>query len=199
MKFLNSLYNREKEIIIILLFIIFNILLFANLFKYNIISLDKIEKLKDIISTISTIITTSIIIVGASISYIKFFKGNLLGRKLEGNIDVSIHPKSNIIMHSIKLFLKNAGNVKIYHPLVNLEVIKYYDDKEENEKYDDWGKWRSAETRDRVRLIDTQETIVFFGKIYVPKNVAVVTYIFEVFSENRDIWVFSHTINNKVV
>jgi hypothetical protein len=194
---MRKILKYRKEIATILLTIIF-LLFVLLLFNDNIITGDIIKKNKDVIDSLSKIISTVILIIGGIFSYFKFFKGRLFTEK------IIIEIKSKIIKNGANNLLvidsefQNIGDIAIWYPKENISLVliskdgirnmSLYSPNSPDEKYD---------MNEDEFLIEPQETSYRHFTNFVNSEILAITVKIEIFSRNGNKWSKSITIDNK--
>jgi hypothetical protein len=102
--------RRHKGAVVFGLTLLVITLLFADAWKYGIVSADWLGKRKDALSSLSSIITMLILLAGSTFSYYRFFRGKTLSLRLELSVDVSIHETPHAtLLHAITVTAENVG------------------------------------------------------------------------------------------
>jgi len=119
-------------------------------------------KKKDALAASNSIITMTILIIGAVFSYYRFFKGRTLSLRVDLVLSVTIHStQEQYLIHAITLTAKNVGNSTIWYPTPQITVrIHGPKRKEEIRNVDDW--WELNENPHLAPIIDAGETVFFF-------------------------------------
>jgi hypothetical protein len=175
-------------------------LLFANAWKYRIVSVDWLKEQKDALSALSSIITMLILLAGSVFSYYRFFRGRTLSLRLEIGIDVSVHKTTKpFFIHAITVIAKNVGSSTIWNPTPHVTVHIHGPDTIAQER-EITGWWEEPIIEDRKLLapvIDSGETVTFFAHQEIPADAWAVTYTASLRTDNGDSWFAAKTISNK--
>lgn len=187
--------TTTKKIAITTLISIIIFLLFLINLKYSFITIETIEKRKDLIDGISKMISSLILIIGAILTYIKFFKGSTLTEKLaiviQGRI-IKFDKESNY--HLIDIEFKNTGLV----PIRNLEIETKTDCIEPDIKTEYIEIENDMHSEISKFIIHSQSSGAYNYIYKVPKNSKAVRNTLDITSEKGSRWFLYFTVPNKI-
>lgn len=191
---------RRESIVLILLILLISLGL-GNLFKYQIITSDKLVCNKELVAVLKDIITVIAIVIGAFLSYFRFFIGRTFSAKADIEFDVSlIETPEKLIMHTVTVSIVNKGNLTIWHPMAKIGIREFnsLDDKKERvvEKFLEKSYFGDKGKRDLV--VDAGEKAYFMIWKEYDSSTWAVTYSAEVISSNGRKWQKTVTVANKI-
>ncbi|TDD97067.1 hypothetical protein [Flavobacterium cellulosilyticum] len=191
---------RRESIFLILLILLFTFGL-GNLFKYQILTIEILTKNKEFVSVLKDIITLIAIIVGAILSYFRFFIGRTFSAKAEIEFEVSlIETPNNLIMHTVTVTIVNKGNLTIWEPLAKIGIKEFNTTKDKREqvieKFLEKSYFGDEGKRDMV--VDAGEKAYFMIWREFDNTTWAVTYSAEITSSNGRKWQKTITIANKI-
>lgn len=165
-------------------------LILANLVKFNILPISALARNKDAIDAISTLITSVVILLGATASYFRFFRGRTFGQIVQPEISLNsykVYP--DYFLHVIDVTVKNVGTFAIWEPEVNLKIYKHgLEQIGQEENVDFWRKPAKEELLDNTIVINPQESISFSAFYKLPIAVAITTYVVVVRLQDGTVW-----------
>jgi hypothetical protein len=172
------------------------LLAIANLIKFGYLSADILVKNKDFIDVIGKIFTAIVVLVGAAVSYLRFFRGRLFSYSANIQMNVSLHKiNDDIFLHVINVDIKNDGTFPIWEPMPILIVyphgISALGDPVEV-KF-----WEPELEKSNLKVVNALETEQFYAFYYAPKSIAVFTYVVRVKSRDGVEWSRKITITNR--
>jgi hypothetical protein len=169
--------------------------------KYGYINFKILKDNKDSIDAIGTIITSTILVIGAIASYYRFFRGRTFSVKADLSIDVTIHESGNeSYIHSIKIELANLGAFPIWNVEVAIEAYNHIDNgKLSLINVELWKpEHKSINENETVDVIYSGEKSQYIAFNKVSKNIKVVTYFARVKSKKNAIWSKVITVSNLI-
>lgn len=189
----------SRERIVIILTIIIAGLGLAVLNKYKIISEASLSSKSGLIGNIKDIITILAIIIGAVLTYFKFFAGQTFTPKAQVDFQVTIieNPQGKFL-HTVKVIVTNLGNLTIWNPKAEISAKPRGD-----------GNTREGVVRnfiekdyinkksDNQTIIDPGERVSFVIWREFDKNIWAVTYTAEVSSDGGRKWQNMITVPNR--
>lgn len=93
-------------------------------FKLDLITFSAIERKKDLIDSLSKIITVIFLISGGIFSYLRFFHRRILKPKIDLQFNTTFHALNEINIHSIEIIIKNKGSVAVWN--YDIEIYSIY-------------------------------------------------------------------------
>ncbi|PSR56886.1 hypothetical protein AHMF7605_27005 [Adhaeribacter arboris] len=190
----------KRETIVLLLTILIVILGVGTLFKYNILTFQKLATNKDLIGVFKDIITIIALIVGALLSYFRFFSGRTFSTKADIELEaVLIETPTKSIMHALTVSIINKGSLTIWEPEAILSVQEYTENGAQEEVvYEQFLRtsyFRKGEKGDVV--IDAGEKAYFTFLQEFNLSTWAVTYTAEIRNDRGRIWQKAITVENK--
>lgn len=171
----------------------------ANLAKRGILTWDKLADKKDALAAASSALGILVILVGAVLSYFRFFHGRTFSTRAELDLSVRVLLLPNgHLMHVISLSLKNVGGSAIWNPqpLVTMSVTDS-DGRRDAGTITSWfDPLQHADGTRRVSVVDTGETGSFLAQRIFEPSVWTVTYMASVTCETGDVWKQVHITRN---
>ena len=167
----------------------------AVLFKEGIISILWLGKNKDAINAGTGIVTSFAILIGGTLTYLKFFKGRVLRPK------VVLAPTSGFIilkdenLHWIDIAIENKGSVAIWNFAVEITAVLHGETRK-SINVTDFIKIQTDNVKNDY-LIDVGETTSEHAVIMVPKQIQAVTFLIKMTDQHGTIWDSYLTTTNK--
>lgn len=117
-------WRESSPIIPILFWITVGLLAYAP-FKADLVSLSDLEDNKDLIEVLSTTVGLFALLIGGTLSYIRFFRGRILNSKVD--LDVQAECFQNIYrnLYSLEISISNRGSVSVWNYHVRVIVRPY--------------------------------------------------------------------------
>ena len=170
------------------------ILFTAEVVKLLIVHAEWLGSKKDPIQSITTIVSSGLVVLGALFAYFRFFHGRTFARRLDIQLDVKVIKTTPVaFLHAIDLDIKNIGSVPIWNPTVVLRIQQHGQSVGEPEEIDDW---QDPFPIDRGSVIDTQESQQFYVWRRIPEDTWAVTYWVKVSTSRGEAWTRAITIAN---
>lgn len=179
--------NHVVSWIIILIVALF----IANLAKQGFLSLEGINENKDIIGTVSTILTTMLVLLAGLVSYFRFFHGRLFSPKLCIDAASDLIENEDGNLHWIDVELENRGSITIWDYKIRITVNFGQTDKDV--------RLHSLASTEKggVHIIDPGETAYEHGTIKVPKEIEFLTFHIQVRNAAGTMWDRCLTVSNR--
>jgi hypothetical protein len=191
--------RRESYVLILLiLFLSFGL---GNLFKYQVITNDKLIHNKELVSVLKDIITIIAVVIGAILSYFRFFIGRTFSAKADIEFDVSlIETPEKMIMHVLTVSIVNKGNLTIWQPMAKIGVRQFNSKETKNEDIIERFLEKSyfADNEKREAVVDAGEKAYFMIWREFESTTWAVSYAAEVTSSNGRKWQKTITIANRI-
>lgn len=177
--------------------ILIGILSIANLVKFGYVTKDIIVNNKDFIDVLKNIITIFVLIIGAVVSYYRFFRGRVFSNNANIEICVSVHKiNDDLLLHVIDVEFKNEGSFPIWEPTPSLVAyphgisklgeaisIYFWNPQEEG----------STEYTHVVHPLESEQFCTFYR---VQKTILALTYVVQIKSRDKVKWTRAITISN---
>lgn len=191
--------GRRRGLAIAFLSVAILVLSVANLIKSGIITWDTLKAHKEALDATSSFVNIIVVIVGAVLSYFRFFHGRTLATRAELDLNVCVHSlPSGLMLHTISLSLKNVGGSAIWNPRPAVAVL--VSDESGSQPIDTIDHWKdSLELTDgalRVAVVDTGETGRFQTYRTFHAQAWVVTYFARVSCDSGDVWKCVQIVRN---
>ena len=165
------------------------------LIKHSYLNAQILTVHKDTIDGVATVITTLLLIVGGILSYIRFFKGRTLSKKLNLNLDVNVLPcDEESYLQAVNLEISNVGSVAVWNPNLEIEIRCLGPEGIQVRKVRNWS-YPEGFNND---VIDPGETCSNHATEQISKKFFAVTYVATVTSHIGSSWVSALTIPNQV-
>jgi hypothetical protein len=195
---IGTLWARSYGPVITLLSIIATVLFVAVLFHYRIISKTILVQNKNFIELLSTIITTSIVLLGALFSYFRFFRGRTLAPrlKLSAHIDV-IKATDTEYLHVLNFEVTNIGSVAIWNLRPDVEIQYHGTEQKTKENITAW-QTPMEEDNNKISMLDTEESSQYIVRRLVPIEIWAVTYYTKATLESGHSWRHAVTVSNTI-
>lgn len=172
------------------------ILAIAVLLKDKVITKSFVIGNKDVFDAISKITTTLFLIIGAILSYLRFFKGRTFRPKL------IIKPISGVIsfekdmLHWVEIEIQNTGSVSVWN--YDLKVHAFHHGRYSYCKNVTEFVLALPDLGLQERLIDVGESAFEHLHIVIPNQVIAVTYFITVIDQNETTWTRCLTVKNSL-
>lgn len=189
-----------RERIVIILTILIVCLGIGLLFKNNIITEQLLVDKKNTVSVIKDLVTISAIILGAVLTYFKFFAGQTFTPKAEISFEISvIETPRKRLLHTVKVTATNKGNLTIWNPVAQIRIKKRGDKNEYPEDIvQQFGEEHFFDkNKERQTIIDPGERVHFIIWREFSSEIYAVTYSTEVSSSSGRKWQNMITVPNK--
>jgi fumarate reductase subunit D len=185
--------NAERVFAVLAVVIL---LVVANLVKDGYITATALKDQKDAISSVSTIISTVLLIIGAVVSYFRFFRGRTMAVRANVSIDVSVHTaQQDSRVHGVTIKMTNVGTSPIWNPAPVLS-IQYHGEQKPHANVDEWDVTSRQNPQGTQFVIDSGETSEFFAYVRVPSRIEVVRYEAIVTCKSGETWQAARTVSN---
>lgn len=197
-RLINTFWNYRYIIVTFLLLIVILLIIYL-LIQYKIISILWFQSHQYLFDISLTMLQILVILLGAILTYYRFFKGRTFSEKLIIKINIRvIKAKEKNNLHFLDINLYNSGSVLITNPIISIFIKKYKSKTEENEsialpfKYED-------EACEKIRqfVIQPQESDSYSYLYKVSSDIWAVTYSIIVNSKGK-IWKRNITIPNEI-
>lgn len=162
------------------------VLLLAVLFKEDIISISMVERKKDLIDSVSKLVTIVAIIVGGILSYLKFFKGRVLKPKLNIVPSVGFIELENENLHWIDLEIENKGSVAIWNYQLKVTATLHSCEPKKIQIKNFISPALSSPIQEN--LIDVGESAFEHATFNVQKDIYAITFHISVTDQSDSIW-----------
>jgi hypothetical protein len=194
------IYLRKHLVTIVAVALIIIVLLvIANLIKFGYFTTDIIIKNKDLINVTCNIFTTFIILIGAIISYFRFFRGRIFSNNANIELNISVHNINNdSLLHVINVNLKNEGTFPIWEPIPMLIAYPHRLSALGTAIEINFWEPEILKSKDYVRVINSLESEQFCAFYRVKKNIKALTYFVLIKSRDNVKWTKSITVSNQV-
>lgn len=180
--------------------LVIGFLALANLVKFGYLSKNLLVQNKDLIDVIGTIVTSSLLVLGAIVAYYRFFRGRTFSVNANVNMDVSIHETNqDFLLHVVNIELANKGAFPIWEPSATL--FAYPHGMSDLNKVDEVNLWipkLANELKDHIQVVYAGETEQFYAFHRVPRTIWAVTYVVQMTSRGKSRWIKTVTVSNKV-
>jgi hypothetical protein len=176
----------------ILIVILFGFLIFKN----NNLIKDKYTDYKNLTDIISNIVSILILVIGAILSYFKFFKGRVFKENLELIAFAKvfkINKKSNSILFNIKI--QNIGNISITNPKTYM-TIEYLDDDNTLKLIDVDLEVESTTNYKNWNVIEPKANFNVHLLHKLKKDISAIRFHFQLISDKNNTWSRIVTIPN---
>ena len=117
-------WRESSPIIPILFWITAGLLAYAP-FKADLVSLSDLEDNKDLIEVLSTAVGLLALLIGGTLSYIRFFRGRILNSKVDLDIQAGCFPSIYKNLYSLEISISNRGSVSVWNYRVHVIVRPY--------------------------------------------------------------------------
>lgn len=97
----------------------------AVLAKHDIVSLGSLARNKDALDAVASLVTTTAVVIGGSLTYLRFFHRRVFHPKLNLSLLVTRWNTARGEAHSIEVRLKNVGPVAIWNYEVKLIALHH--------------------------------------------------------------------------
>jgi len=166
----------------------------AEAVKLLVIYASALERHKDAVASVTSIISSAVLILGAWFAYVRFFHGRTFAKRLEILLDVKVIMAAEPnYLHAIDLGIRNIGTVPIWNPAVVVRVESHGLRSEESEEITNWDLPFGG---DRTSVIDSQESSQFYAWRSINRDVWAVTYLVKISTARGEIWTKAVTIPN---
>jgi hypothetical protein len=188
---------RRYNSVFILAVLILVLLLLISV-KYSILTKPVIVANKDFIGVLKDLLTILAIIVGALLSYFRFFSGRLFSEKADIDIKCSvIETPQKTLFHILTVSMTNKSNITIWHPEAKLVIRKFSPDKNQNEELvDDFYESDHFKNDKMDAIIDSGETASYVIWREFETKVWAVAYSVEITSDSGRKWQKDFTVAN---
>jgi hypothetical protein len=191
----------KRETLVLFLSILIIVLGINTLFKYNILTFQKLTGNKEVVTVCKDLVTIAAIIVGALFSYFRFFSGRTFSTKADIELEVVlIKTPTNSLMHALTASIVNKGNLTIWEPKAVILVQEYtLNGNPEVEIYEQElqdSYFRKHDKGDIV--IDAGEKAYFTLLKEYKTSTWAVTYIAEVKNDRGRTWQKAITVENRI-
>ncbi len=134
-------------------FVAMLLILYAPI-KLGVLSLSNLEAKKDLVDALSTIFGCAILLLGAVLSYIRFFKGRMLKPKINLQLQTGLLSQGENNLHWIEIAIENKGNVAVWNYTLKLLATPHP------------GDGSSTDVSDRISIpkVDDGEHLVDVGE-----------------------------------
>ena len=193
-------FQKNRNILILWGLLIIFILIAINVWKHQIITSEFLANNKDAIDAVSAIITTMIVIIGAFMTYYRFFKGRTFSLRGQIQIKVNVHNlDENKNLHVVKVLFKNVGSSAIFNPKLKL-IVDSLGGNEKQRTIDQWfDPGKKIDDSPRMYFIDPEESASFLTHVQVFKESSIVIYTAVVSSEDKTIWQDATSVDNSII
>lgn len=158
----------------------------AVLYKEGFLSSKTIVANKDLIDALSKVLTSLGLIVGAVLSYFRFFKGRTFRSKLVMSCQSGMIPLMSSNLHWLNIQIENKGSVAIWNYDLRVEAT-YHGPNPANVPVDQFlvapGEDETAE-----RLIDVGESSFVHAILEVPQEVPALSFRVSVTDQAGAFW-----------
>ena len=188
--------QRYRDILALTGIVAIGVLVVANSWKYGLVSAGLLSRNKDAISAATSIIGSLTLLIGAFLTYYRFFRGRTFSARAEIAINASIHQSGgDFYIHAVEVELHNVGASAIWFPELVLAIR--IDGGKQVRRISQW--WEpGAELSDLppMRLVEPGESASFLAHESIPIDANIVTYVAIVKSERRAVWQKVATVSN---
>ncbi len=196
-----DLVRRQSGPLVFALTLLIIGLVMAGLWRRHIVSLTWFKDRKDGIAAVSSVVSTVLLVVGATFTYFRFFRGRTLALRAELQLSATVHPtKEQHLIHAITLKIKNVGGSTIWSPtpLLRLRIfgpegVSRTSDIEFSEVV---GSEAHGSATASFSVVETGETVSFFTVAQVPQAAWTVVYKASLAADSGDIWVAYCSVTN---
>jgi hypothetical protein len=152
---------------------------------------------KDAVSAACSLVTATVLVLGAVASYLRFFRGRTLSLRAELALSVSTHPTtSGVVLHAITLTAKNVGNATIWSPVPRMTLeVHGPPETAGSELISDWTE-ETARAAGFMPVIEPGETVMFFAVRRIPAAAWAVAYGATLRADRGDTWHTSRMVSN---
>lgn len=88
------------------------------------------DNTRNLVDTLSTIITTSLLVIGGILSYLKFFRGRTLSPKLIITSSTGVVADKNGFLHWIETQIENKGSVAVWNYEMSIDATLHGENEE---------------------------------------------------------------------
>jgi len=182
----------ESHNIISWMYLIIIILLLAVLFKEGVISITSLVNKKELINSVSELVTIAAILIGGILSYLKYFKRRLFKPKLNIVPSVGLIELENDNLHWINLELENKGSAGIWNYKIKVIATLHGNDTKDIEINNFFRPEKYQEN-----LIDVGESAYEHATLNIPKDIYAITFNISITDKSGANWYRSITSANK--
>jgi len=175
------------------------VLALANLIKEGYITWDILRDRKDALNAAASAINILVVLVGAVLSYFRFFRGRTFSTRADLDLSVEVIPlPDNRRLHAITFRVKNVGNTPIWNPRPIIEISLLGPTGSQHfGVINSWSDVLSAPDGPlRVAVLDPGETGTFATRREFDADVWVVTYAASVTCDSGDVWKHVRLVRN---
>ncbi|MFT3823961.1 MAG: hypothetical protein QM731_08570 [Chitinophagaceae bacterium] len=190
----------KRETLVLLLTVLITVLGIGTLFKYNILTLQKLADNKDLVTVFKDVVTIIALVIGALLSYYRFFSGRTFSTKADIELEIIlIQAPKNSIMHALTVSIINKGSLTIWEPEAILSVQEYTENGAQKEVVHEQflreSFFRKGDKGDVV--IDPGEKAYFTFLQEFQSSTWAVTYTAEIKNDRGRIWQKAITVENR--
>ena len=194
---MNRFVRRNRNVILLWGVLIVIGLLIANAWHHELITPEILKKNKDAIQAASSVLTATVVVVGAFLTYYRFFKGRTFSLRGQIEIKVNVHDLLDAEnLHVVKVLFKNVGTTAIFNPKLKL-IVHILGDNEERRVIDQWfDPGKELVDVPRMYFVDPEESASFLTHVTVSKMSPSVIYTAIISSEEKVIWQDAQSVSN---
>lgn len=195
MKLFGYYLRRYNGVIIFALSLLAITLAATNLWRYGLLSSQRLEENKDALASLSSIATLLVLTAGSIFSYYSFFRGRTLALRVSVSLEVTVHKAPNgYYLHALTMTAKNVGGSMVWEPVARISIRQHLingETREESVK-----KWSEERSANSSNVIEPGEEAHFFVQTPFEHDCWAVTYLASVAADTGDRWHSAKTISN---
>ena len=193
-------WARLHSALVVVLSVLVGTLLVAVAFRYGFIRTSTLVQNKELVDVGTKLLGAIILVFGAIASYFRFFKGRTLSPRLTITTTVEVFPVDGARnLHVLGVEVKNVGSVPIWGLEPRVE-IHFHGDHERTEE--DIGNWwtplEQSDGKQRLQMLDTDESSQFVVHRDVPTEYWAVTYFTRISLSSGHSWHRIVTASNRI-
>jgi hypothetical protein len=178
------------------------VLALANLVKGGYITWEVLGRRKDALAAAASVTNILVVLVGAVLSYFRFFRGRTFSTRADLDLSVEVIPLPNSRhLHAITFRVKNMGSMPIWDPRPIIEIsLLGPRGREYFGVVSSWYDVLAEPDRSlRVAVLDPGETGTFATQREFDSDIWVVTYAASVSCDSGDVWKHVCLVRNAAV